>query len=55
LKKSIQNIRDSGEMLGKDRYKTTSGFFVFPLYSTVSYERRKIIVKEEMNSAHEGQ
>jgi hypothetical protein len=38
-------------MLSKDRWKTTAGFFVIP----VSYEKRKIIVKEEMNSVHEGQ
>jgi hypothetical protein len=30
---SVQNVRDSGEMLSKDRYKTTSGFFVIPLLS----------------------
>jgi hypothetical protein len=30
---SIQNIGDSGEMLSKDRYKNTSGFFVIPLLS----------------------
>jgi hypothetical protein len=29
----IQNIRDSGEMLSKDRWKTTAGFFVIPLLS----------------------
>jgi hypothetical protein len=30
---SVQNIRDSGEMLSKDRWKTTAGFFVIPLLS----------------------
>jgi hypothetical protein len=30
---SVQNIRDSGEMLSKDRCKTTAGFFVIPLLS----------------------
>jgi hypothetical protein len=30
---SVQNIRDSGEMLSKDRSKTTSGFFVIPIFS----------------------
>jgi hypothetical protein len=50
---SVKNIRDSGEMLSKDRCKTTSGFFVIPLLS--QFEKRKIIVKEEMNSVHEGQ
>ncbi len=30
---SVQNIRDSGEMLSKDRSKTTSGFFVIPTLS----------------------
>ncbi len=30
---SVQNIRDSGEMLSKGRYKTTSGSFVIPLLS----------------------
>jgi hypothetical protein len=41
-------------MLSKDRWKTTAGFFVIPLLSQLS-EKRKIIVKEEMNSVHEGQ
>jgi hypothetical protein len=40
-------------MLSKDRWKTTAGFFVIPLLSPL--EKRKIIVKEEMNSVHEGQ
>jgi hypothetical protein len=40
-------------MLSKDRCKTTSGFFVIPILSQLSEE--KIIVKEEMNSVHEGQ
>jgi hypothetical protein len=30
---SVQNITDSGEMLSKDRCKTTAGFFVIPLLS----------------------
>jgi hypothetical protein len=30
---SVQNIRDSGEMLSKDRSKTSSGFFVIPILS----------------------
>ncbi len=30
---SVQNVRDSGEMLSIDRSKTTSGFFVIPILS----------------------
>jgi hypothetical protein len=42
-------------MLSKERWKTTAGFFVIPLLGQLQYEKRKIIVKEEMNSVHEGQ
>jgi hypothetical protein len=40
-------------MLSKDRWKTNAGFFVIPLLR--QFEKRKIIVKEEMNLVHEGQ
>jgi hypothetical protein len=36
---SVQNMRDSGEMLSKDRYETTSGFFVIPLFSQLREEK----------------
>ncbi len=36
---SVQNIRDSGEMLSKDRCKTTAGFFAIPLLSQLWEEK----------------
>jgi hypothetical protein len=40
---SVQNIRDSGEMLSKGRCKTTSGFFVIPLFSQSVMRREKLL------------
>ena len=47
---SIQNIRDSGEMLSKDRYKTTSGFFVIPLLSQLWAEKNYCERRNELSS-----
>ncbi len=48
-----QRGRVRSEIKNKDRYKNTAGFFVIPPW--VSYEKRKISLKEEINSAHEDQ
>ncbi len=47
---SVQNIRDSGEMLSKDRCKTTSGFFVIPLLSQLWEEKTYCERRNELNS-----
>jgi len=47
---SVQNIRDSGEMLSKDRYKTTSGFFVIPLLSQLWEEKNYCERRNELSS-----
>jgi len=47
---SVQNIRDSGEMLSKDRCKTTSGFFVIPLLSQLWEEKNYCERRNELSS-----
>jgi hypothetical protein len=47
---SVQNIRDSGEMLSKDRYKTTSGFFVIPLLSQLWEQKNYCERRNELSS-----
>jgi hypothetical protein len=47
---SVQNIRDSGEMLSKDRYKTTSGFFVITLLSQLWAEKNYCERRNELSS-----
>ncbi len=47
---SVQNIRDSGEMLSKDRYKTTSGFFVILLLSQLWEEKNYCERRNELSS-----
>ncbi len=47
---SVQNIRDSGEMLSKDRCKTTSGFFVIPLFSQLWEEKNYCERRNELSS-----
>ncbi len=47
---SVQNIRDRGEMLSKDRYKTTSGFFVIPLLSQLWEEKNYCERRNELSS-----
>ncbi len=47
---SVQNIRDSGEMLSKDRSKTTSGFFVIPILSQLWEEKNYCERRNELSS-----
>ena len=47
---SVQNIRDSGEMLSKDRSKTTSGFFVIPILSQWWEEKNYCERRNELSS-----
>ena len=47
---SVQNIRDSGEMLSKDRCKTTAGFFVIPLLSQLWGEKNYCERRYELSS-----
>ncbi len=47
---SVQNIRDIGEMLSKDRCKTTSGFFVIPLLSQLWEEKNYCERRNELSS-----
>jgi hypothetical protein len=47
---SVQNIRDSGEMLSKDRSKTTSGFFVVPILSQLREEKNYCERRNELSS-----
>jgi len=47
---SVQNIWDSGEMLSKDRCKTTSGFFVIPLLSQLWEEKNYCERRNELSS-----
>ncbi len=47
---SVQNIWDSGEMLSKDRCKTTSGFFVVPLLSQLWEEKNYCERRNELSS-----
>ncbi len=47
---SVQNIRDGGEMLIKDRYKTTAGFFVTPLLSQLWEEKNYCERRNELSS-----
>ena len=46
----VQNIWDSGEMLSKDRCKTTSGFFVIPLLSQLWEEKNYCERRNELSS-----
>ena len=47
---SVQNIRDSGEMLSIDRCKTTSGFFVIPILSQLWEEKNYCERRNELSS-----
>ncbi len=47
---SVQNIRDSGEILSKDRCKITSGFFVIPLLSQLWEEKNYCERRNELSS-----
>ncbi len=47
---SVQNIRDSGQMLSKYRCKTTSGFFVIPLLSQLWEEKNYCERRNELSS-----
>ncbi len=47
---SVQNIRDSGEMLSKDRCKTTAGFFVIPLLSQLWEEKNYCERRNKLSS-----
>ncbi len=47
---SVQNRRDSGEMLSKGRCKTTSGFFVIPLLSQLWEEKNYCERRNELSS-----
>jgi hypothetical protein len=49
-KLSVQNIRDSGEMLSKDRSKTTSVFFVIPILSQLWEEKNYCERRIELSS-----
>jgi hypothetical protein len=47
---SVQNILDSGEMLSKDRCKTTSAFFEIPLLSQLWKEKNYCERRNELSS-----
>ncbi len=47
---SVQNIRDSGELLSKDRCKTTSGFFEISLLSQLWEEKNYCERRNELSS-----
>ncbi len=47
---SVQNIWVSGEMLSKDRCKTTSGFFVIPLLNQLWEEKNYCKRRNELSS-----
>ncbi len=46
---SVQNIRYSGEMLSKDRCKTSAGFFVIPLLSQL-WEEKNYCERNQLSS-----
>ncbi len=47
---NVQNIWDSGEMLSKDRCKTTTGIFVIPLLSQLWEEKNYCERRNELSS-----